>query len=91
MAFSAPQLEIEPEQLVEWMHAGDVVLVDVREPYEWDAGRIEQARHLEMERLASQADSIPPPRCPAGICRTGPIAGGTASGAAPRVMFRPNV
>ena len=48
MAFSAPQLEIEPEQLVEWMHAGDVVLVDVREPYEWEAGRIEAARHIEM-------------------------------------------
>ena len=71
MAFSAPQLEIEPEQLVEWMHAGDVVLVDVREPYEWDAGRIEGSRHVEMERLASQAETIPRDRPVVFSCRLG--------------------
>ena len=71
MAFSAPQLEIEPEQLVEWMHAGDVVLVDVREPYEWDAGRIEGARHIELERLAAQAETIDKDRPVIFQCRLG--------------------
>jgi rhodanese-related sulfurtransferase len=71
MAFSAPKLEIEPEQLVEWMHAGDVVLVDVREPYEWEAGRIDGARHIELERLASNADTIPRDRPVVFSCRLG--------------------
>ena len=71
MTFSAPQLEIEPEQLVEWMHAGDVVLVDVREPYEWEAGRIEGARHIELERLASNAETIPRDRPVVFSCRLG--------------------
>ena len=58
MSFSAPDLEIGPEELAERLQAGEVQLIDVREPYEWDAGRIEGARHVEMERLASQAGTI---------------------------------
>ena len=38
---------------------GDIVLVDVREPYEWDAGRIRGATHIELERLASRAEEVP--------------------------------
>jgi rhodanese-related sulfurtransferase len=71
MAFSAPQLEIGPEQLTEWLHAGDVVLIDVREPYEWEAGRIDGARHIEMERLASNAETIPRDRPVVFSCRLG--------------------
>ena len=37
----------------ELIDAGEVQLVDVREPHEWDAGRIAGARHIELERLAS--------------------------------------
>ena len=56
MAFSAPDLEIGPEELAHRL--GEVQLVDVREPYEWEAGRIEGARHIELERLASKAETI---------------------------------
>jgi rhodanese-related sulfurtransferase len=58
MSFSAPELEIEPEELARRLAAGEVQLVDVREPYEWEAGRIEGSRHVELERLASKAESI---------------------------------
>src|SRR5436190_16116288 len=71
MAFSAPQLEIGPEQLSEWLHAGDVVLIDVREPYEWEAGRIGGSRHIELERLASNAETIPRDRPVVFHCRLG--------------------
>lgn len=30
---------------------GDVQLLDVREPYEWQAGRIEGAVHIPLQRL----------------------------------------
>src|SRR4051794_41954626 len=58
MAFSAPDLEIAPDELAERLRNGEVALVDVREPYEWEAGRIEGSRHVELERLASQAETI---------------------------------
>src|SRR5207247_3780404 len=33
-------------------------LVDVREPYEWEAGRIAGAKHIELEHLAGRADDL---------------------------------
>src|SRR3954469_2882100 len=71
MAFSAPDLEIAPEELAERLARGEVQLVDVREPYEWEAGRIEGARHIELERLASNADTIPRDRPVVFSCRLG--------------------
>ena len=37
---------------------GTIQLIDVREDYEWDAGRIPGARHLELGRVAAQAETI---------------------------------
>src|SRR3954471_8739250 len=69
MPFSAPALEIGPTELAERM--GDVQLVDVREPYEWDAGRIDGARHIELERLAANAATIDRERPGVFACRLG--------------------
>lgn len=57
--FSAPQVDLTPEQVAERLARGELELIDVREPYEWEAGRIAGARHIELERLASQAHSLP--------------------------------
>lgn len=57
-AFSSPDIEITPQQAREMIEGGDAQLIDVRESYEWDEGRIAGARHIELERLASQAESI---------------------------------
>ena len=48
-----------------------VQLVDVREPYEHDAGRIEGARHVELERLAAQAETISKDEPVLFYCRLG--------------------
>jgi rhodanese-related sulfurtransferase len=58
-AFSDTEFDLEPARVKEILDAGEALLVDVREPYEWDAGRIPGARHVELEHLASQADTIP--------------------------------
>ena len=71
MAFSAPEIEIGPEDLAERLARDEVQLIDVREPYEWEAGRIEGARHVEMERLASQAQTIDRERPVVFQCRLG--------------------
>ncbi len=43
----------------------------MRETYEWDAGRIEGARHIELERLAAQAETIDRERPVIFQCRLG--------------------
>ena len=34
---------------------GSATVIDVREPYEWEAGRIAGVRHIPLERLAAEA------------------------------------
>ena len=70
-AFSEPGIEITPQQARELLDGSDAQLVDVRETYEWDEGRIAGARHIELERLASQADTIDRDRPVIFQCRLG--------------------
>ena len=42
------QEDVQPGRVAELVRAGEAQLVDVREPYEHEAGRIEGARHIEM-------------------------------------------
>jgi hydroxyacylglutathione hydrolase/adenylyltransferase/sulfurtransferase len=57
-AFGGSEIEITPAEAKAKLDAGEAVLIDVRESYEWDAGRIAGARHIELERLASEAGTI---------------------------------
>ncbi|MFC8672741.1 rhodanese-like domain-containing protein [Streptomyces griseorubiginosus] len=54
-------------------HGGDAVLLDVREPYEWQAGHAPRAVHLSLSALAAGAGL--PARAQARplivICRSG--------------------
>jgi rhodanese-related sulfurtransferase len=68
---SDPGHEVEPERVKEMLDRGEIELIDVREQYEWDAGRIAGAKHIELERLASRADEIPRDRPVVFQCRLG--------------------
>jgi hydroxyacylglutathione hydrolase/adenylyltransferase/sulfurtransferase len=68
---SDPSIEKSVAETKAALDAGEVQLVDVREPYEWEAGRIEGARHLELERLSSQAATIDRDRPVVFHCRAG--------------------
>jgi rhodanese-related sulfurtransferase len=70
-AFKDPEIEISVQDANELLRDGDAVLVDVREPHEWDAGRIPGARHVQLEHLASQADTIPRDKRVIFQCRLG--------------------
>jgi rhodanese-related sulfurtransferase len=67
--------ELPPERVKELLDAGEVQLVDVREEYEWEAGRIAGARHIGMERLPSEADTIDRERPVVFSCRVGSRSG----------------
>ncbi len=49
----------------------DVQLLDVREPYEWDAGHIEGATHIPMGQLAARQDELARDRTIVVVCRSG--------------------
>jgi rhodanese-related sulfurtransferase len=67
---TAAETELTPERFAELIGAG-AVLVDVRRPYEFEAGRLEGARNIEMNELTEAAESIPRDRPVLFYCRRG--------------------
>lgn len=66
------ELEITPTELSERIKRGDAItLVDVREPYEWEAGHIDQALHIPLPQLPRGIDSMPRDNEVVMICRSG--------------------
>jgi rhodanese-related sulfurtransferase len=51
-------MDVEPERVAELQRQGTIQLIDVREDYEWDAGRIAGARHLPVSELTAQAETL---------------------------------
>jgi rhodanese-related sulfurtransferase len=65
------QADVTPEHTRELHDAGEVQLVDVREQYEWDAGRIAGARHIPVAELTQQAETLDRERPVVFYCRSG--------------------
>lgn len=70
-AFSHEESDLPPQRVAELLEQGRVQLGDVREGYEWEAGRISGARHIEIERLAGRAGEIDRDRPVVFQCRLG--------------------
>src|SRR4051794_31421297 len=70
-AFSETEHVIDPARAREMIESGEAQLIDVREPYEWEAGHIAQAVHIEMERVAARSDEIDRDRPVIFQCRLG--------------------
>jgi len=77
--FHAEDVDVDVGQVREKHAAGEIQLIDVREPHEWEAGRIEGARHVELERVASEAESIDRERPVVFYCRLGARSGMAAN------------
>lgn len=69
--FGADDINLTPGQTAQALAEGSAQVVDVREQYEWEAGRIAGTVHIEMERLASQAETIERERPVIFCCRLG--------------------
>ena len=63
--------DVTPEQVEALRRDQDAQLVDVRETYEWEAGRIEGARHVVLGEVAAQAPTIDQGRPVVFYCRVG--------------------
>jgi rhodanese-related sulfurtransferase len=66
------QIEIEPERVAEWLAQDPgLQVIDVREPYEREAGYIEGTRHIELVALSAAAGSLERGRPVVFYCRVG--------------------
>jgi rhodanese-related sulfurtransferase len=63
--------ELSPRQVAELIGDGGAQLIDVREPYEHEAGRIAGDVHIELEQLTGAAGSIDRDRPVVFYCRSG--------------------
>ena len=66
-----PELEVTAAHTAQALADGSATVIDVREDYEWDAGRIAGTTHIALERLAAQAESIDSSRPVIFHCRLG--------------------
>jgi rhodanese-related sulfurtransferase len=64
-------LEVTPEHTADALADGSADVIDVREPYEREAGHIAGSRHIELEHLASNAGTIDRERPVIFHCRLG--------------------
>ena len=62
--------EVDPLGAQRALVAG-AVLLDVREPSEWQAGRAPGARHIPLGELAARAEEIPTGTEIVVVCRSG--------------------
>jgi rhodanese-related sulfurtransferase len=70
-SFADLQEDVTPERAAELVRDGGVQLIDVREDYEHEAGRIAGDRHIEFDKLTAEADSIDRDRPVLFYCRVG--------------------
>jgi rhodanese-related sulfurtransferase len=65
-------IEIEPARVADWLSQEPTLqVIDVREPYEREAGHIAGTRHVELVALTAAADSIDRERPVVFYCRLG--------------------
>lgn len=62
--------EVGPEEARQAVEAG-AVLLDVREPQEWESGHAPEAVHIPLGELTSRVDELPRERDVMVICRSG--------------------
>jgi rhodanese-related sulfurtransferase len=62
--------EVDPLQAQRLLEAG-AILVDVREPSEWQAGRAPQAIHIPMGQLGERLSELAEDRQLVVVCRSG--------------------
>ncbi len=65
-------ISLEPERIAAWLAEDETLqVVDVREPYEREAGHIAGTRHIELNALSAEAASLDRERPVVFYCRVG--------------------
>jgi rhodanese-related sulfurtransferase len=68
----ASEIDIDPGQVADWRaREPGLQVIDVREPYERDAGHIAGSRHIALTELSAQAATVERERPVVFYCRVG--------------------
>ncbi|MEX2252890.1 MAG: rhodanese-like domain-containing protein [Thermoleophilaceae bacterium] len=70
--------ELSPGEAAELIESG-AELVDVRTPEEYEAGHIEGSRHIPLETLTAEAETLPDGKPVVFVCRVGNRSGMAAA------------
>ena len=70
-AFHADDIDVDADEVRAAFERGEIQLIDVREPYEYEAGHIAGVKHIELEHLAGRATEIDSERAVVFHCRVG--------------------
>lgn len=70
-AYSNPSFEMSPQAVAEALLAGEIDVIDIREPHEREAGYIDGSRHIEIERIAGRNGEVSRNRRTVFHCRLG--------------------
>jgi rhodanese-related sulfurtransferase len=71
-AAEANEIDVTPERVAGWLiDDPQLQLIDVREPYEREAGYIDGSRHIELTTLPSEAATLDSERPVVFYCRVG--------------------
>ena len=68
--FSKPYDKVSAVEAAQLVDRG-AILLDVREPHEWQAGHAPKARHIPLAQLNRRATELPPGRPIVTVCRSG--------------------
>lgn len=63
--------DLTPRETARRVEEDGLVLIDVREDYEWEAGRPAGAVHIPLGKLADKQSEVPSDRSVAFICLAG--------------------
>ncbi|HEY8467345.1 MAG TPA: rhodanese-like domain-containing protein [Solirubrobacterales bacterium] len=64
-------LSLEPARINALLQSGEAVVIDIRRDYEYEAGHVPGSRHIEINDVSANADSIPRDRTIVFYCRSG--------------------
>jgi rhodanese-related sulfurtransferase len=65
-------VEVDPAEVAQWLDGGRaLVLIDVREPHEREAGHIGGSRHIELVELSARAGELEQDQAIVFYCRVG--------------------
>ena len=78
MGLFSRQAGVDAAQAAELLRTRDAVALDVREPSEWAAGRIQGALHIPIRELGARQRELPGGKKIIAVCRTGSRSGSAA-------------
>ncbi len=68
---AAVSIHLPPARAAELVDGGEAEVVDVRRDYEWEAGHLDNSRHIEVNELTARAEELGRDRPVLFVCRAG--------------------